>query len=75
MATARSEKKLGKKTKEVPGRRWVNGRDLKRHGGCQGYMEIFSEVFCVVSFIYFFNLLYIFAHQETPRWKRSSKTQ
>lgn len=38
--------------------------DLTICGGCQGYMDFFSEVFCVV---YFFHLLYIFAHQETPR--------
>lgn len=52
----------------------VDGRDLTICGGCQGYMDFFSEVFCVVSF-FFFLLLYIFAHQETPRWKTLSKTE
>lgn len=46
--------------------------DLTICGGCQGYMDFFSEVFCVV---YFFHLLYIFAHQETPRWTTLSKTE
>lgn len=43
----------------------VDGQDLTIYGSCQGYMDFFSEVFCVVSFF----LLYIFAHQKTPRWK------
>lgn len=50
----------------------VDGQDLTRCGGCQGYMDFFSEVFCVVSFFF---LLYFFAHQETPRWKTFSKTE
>lgn len=49
------------------------GQDLTICGGCQGYMDFFSEVFCVVSF--FFLLLYIFAHQETARWKTLSKIE
>lgn len=49
-----------------------DGQDLTICGGCQGYMDFFSEVFCVVK--HFF-LLYIFAHQETPRWKILSKTE
>lgn len=52
----------------------VDGQDLTICGGCQGYMDFFSEVFCVVSF-FFLLLLYIFAHQETPRWKTLSKTE
>lgn len=44
----------------------VDGHDLTIYGSCQGYMDFFSEVFCVVSFF----LLYIFAHQ-----KKTKKTQ
>ena len=49
-----------------------DGQDRTICGGCRGYMDLFSEVFCVVK--HFF-LLYIFAHQETPRWKILSKTE
>lgn len=30
----------------------VDGQDLTICGGCQGYMDFFSEVFCVVSFFF-----------------------
>lgn len=49
----------------------VDGHNLTRCGGCQGYMDFFSEVFCVVRFFFFT----FFAHQETPRWKTFSKTE
>lgn len=31
----------------------VDGHNLTRCGGCQGYMDFFSEVFCVVRFFFF----------------------
>lgn len=40
----------------------VDGRDLTICGGCQGYMDFFSEVFCVVSFFFSSSL-----HFCTPR--------
>lgn len=51
-----------------------DGQDVTICGGCQGYMDFFSEVFCVVLLFFFF-LLYIFAHQETQRWKTLTKTE
>lgn len=56
--------------------RCVAGRDLTICGGCRGYMDIFSEVFCVVSFstfFFFFTFLHTKKHQ---RWKKTwSKTE
>lgn len=40
----------------------VDGQDLTICGGCQGYMDFFSEVFCVVSFFFSSSL-----HFCTPR--------
>lgn len=63
--TLHGKKKQEWKTKtqmKVP-RRWVlMGQDLTICGGCQGYMDFFSEVFCVVSFFFSSTL-----HFCTPR--------
>lgn len=47
-------------------RQWrFDGRDnLTRCRGCQGYMDFFSEVFCVVIFFFFNYFFFIFC---TPR--------
>lgn len=53
----------------------VDGQNLTICGGCQGYMDFFSEVFCVVS-IFFFFFFFTFLHtKKTPRWKTLSKTK
>lgn len=69
---AREEKQRQKTEDESAQEMSVDEQDLTKCGGCQGYMNFFSEVFCVV---FFFLLLYIFAHQETPRWKTLNKTE
>lgn len=51
----------------------VDGQNLTICGGCQGYMDFFSEVFCVVSFFFFLLLLYIFAHQENTKMENIIK--
>lgn len=51
----------------------VDGQDLTICGGCQGYMDFFSEVFCVVSFFFLLLLLYIFAHQENNKMENIIK--
>lgn len=55
----------------------VDGQDLTICGGCQGYMDLFSEVFCVVNFFFFLLLLYIFRtpRRNTEMEKTLSKTE
>lgn len=49
----------------------VDGQDLTWCGGCQGYMDFFSEVFCVVSFFFFFfNFLHTKKHQDGKHFQR-----
>ena len=45
----------------------VDGQDLTGCGGRQGYMDFFSEVFCVVSFFFFSSSSSSSLHFCTPR--------
>lgn len=47
----------------------VDGQNLTICGGCQGYMDFFSEVFCVVSFFFSSSSL----HFCTPRKHQDGK--
>lgn len=46
----------------------VDGQDLTIGGGCQGYMDFFSEVFCVVFFL--FKFLHTTKYQDVKRYQR-----
>lgn len=50
----------------------VDGQDLTICGGCQGYMDLFSEVFCVVSFFFFFYFTFLHTkkHQDGKHYQR-----
>lgn len=56
------------------------GQDLTICGGCQGYMDFFSEVFCVVSFFFFFYFTFLHTKKQQDgkhyqRLKERTNTQ